>query len=197
MGTCIHCGRTETSGWYQKGTMCKACYSKAQQAKNPERHRAYYRKANLSPEVWAIRRATAKRSKEHNREQIKAYNTAYHKTITCRYKISAKNARVRGFPWELTKEEFTSFTLLPCYYCNNKLDEPVNAGSGLDRINSLLGYTKDNVVTCCALCNRIKFDHLTVEEMKAVAQLLISMRCGTAGLIKEPMVPFGVISPAV
>jgi hypothetical protein len=37
--------------------------------------------------------------------------------------------------------------------------------NGLDRINNKLGYEKNNIVPCCAMCNRMKLDH-KVEEFK-------------------------------
>ena len=41
-----------------------------------------------------------------------------------------------------------------CFYCHGSVK--VSAGYHVDRINSNVGYTWDNVVPCCAPCNRIK-----------------------------------------
>lgn len=30
--------------------------------------------------------------------------------------------------------------------------------NGIDRIDSSHGYTKDNIVTCCKICNKMKMD---------------------------------------
>ena len=63
------------------------------------------------------------------------------------------------------KKEFTKLIEQPCYYCGQPPDTVRKANStssnfilanGIDRIDSQLGYTCDNVVSCCPRCNRIK-----------------------------------------
>jgi hypothetical protein len=49
---------------------------------------------------------------------------------------------------------------------------------GLDRLNNDLRYDKDNVVSCCDVCNKIRGMYLSSDEMVAVAKLLIAMRSG-------------------
>ena len=44
--------------------------------------------------------------------------------------------------------------------------------NGVDRRNNLLGYTKENCVTCCEICNRAKKD-LPLEEFFAWIHRLI------------------------
>lgn len=65
---------------------------------------------------------------------------------------------------------------MPCYYCENKLCEPVKRATGLDRLNSDEGYELSNVVSCGYMCNCMKHMFLTPEEMKFVAQALIVFR---------------------
>lgn len=64
----------------------------------------------------------------------------------------------------------------PCFYCGNKLCKPVLFGVGIDRIDSSLSYSEYNSVSCCVLCNTIKNDLLSKEEMLKVAKLLINER---------------------
>lgn len=64
------------------------------------------------------------------------------------YKSGAKK---RGINFDLSKEDFSSLWQKPCFYCASEIDT-----IGLDRINSNLGYLKDNVVSCCAICNTMK-----------------------------------------
>ena len=40
-----------------------------------------------------------------------------------------------------------------CYYCHYYKKEEVN---GIDRVDNTKGYTKENSVSCCEMCNRIK-----------------------------------------
>lgn len=79
------------------------------------------------------------------------------------------SARKRGKSFELTFDEFLVITARPCYYCtdppsNTLTVTRVHSGehsftySGIDRIDSSMGYTMDNVVPCCILCNQAKND---------------------------------------
>ena len=54
----------------------------------------------------------------------------------------------------------------PCFYCgaeksNHKVTKNCKEGfdhNGIDRIDSSKGYTPDNVVPCCKICNKAKMD---------------------------------------
>ena len=76
-----------------------------------------------------------------------------------------QGAKRRNYSWDLTRDQVRELTSQPCYYC----DEPPSqqgarkshAGgiylfNGLDRVNNTKGYTIDNVVPCCIVCNRAK-----------------------------------------
>lgn len=72
-------------------------------------------------------------------------------------------AKRRNINFELSKEQVIALSQKNCYYCNA---EPENTKklkhrdgykyNGIDRINNDLGYTKDNSVSCCEICNRAK-----------------------------------------
>ena len=89
--------------------------------------------------------------------------------------IYKRNAKRRNIDWNLTDEEARDFMNLPCYYCGKAptlvspaMQKQLNGyflANGLDRINNDKGYTKNNVVPCCKLCNRAKFN-LTIDEFK-------------------------------
>lgn len=70
-------------------------------------------------------------------------------------------AKHRGILFELTHVEFFSFWQKPCSYCNSEIKT-----IGLDRINSTLGYSMNNVVSCCFRCNEMK-NNSTVEQWVA------------------------------
>ena len=84
-----------------------------------------------------------------------------------------KNARVRDLEWTLTKEQVRFLTKRPCHYCgvapsqvhDNKNLNGVYVYNGLDRIDNDEGYTITNVVPCCKVCNRAKFN-MTSEEFE-------------------------------
>ena len=62
-------------------------------------------------------------------------------------------AKTRDHIFELTKEQFHSLVSTSCHYCGTCQEN----GNGIDRVDNTKGYTIDNVVSCCSLCNnRIK-----------------------------------------
>lgn len=87
------------------------------------------------------------------------------------YKQSAK---YRGYEFNLTKTFFMDIINKNCYYCNS---EPLNSRSimknddskynynGIDRVDNNIGYTEDNCVPCCSICNIAK-RALTLEDFK-------------------------------
>ena len=79
--------------------------------------------------------------------------------VTSRYSSYRANAKTHNRIFEITLEEFDYITKQPCYYCGefNGVFQGVPF-SGVDRIDSNKGYTKDNVVPCCGKCNRMKGD---------------------------------------
>jgi len=77
-------------------------------------------------------------------------------------------AKYRGFSWALSKKEFLALIGKNCFYCD---DPPQNRRyghmsrhlpvdpliyGGVDRVDSKLGYFKENCVPCCAQCNTAK-----------------------------------------
>lgn len=109
------------------------------------------------------------------------------------YKWQAKK---KGLPFELSKDEFQVLTSGNCFYCGC---EPTRRylGStcktpyfcnGVDRQDNTQGYTLSNCVPCCKICNWMK-RVLTVEEFiracKAVAahqsELEAQVGCSQAG----------------
>jgi hypothetical protein len=80
------------------------------------------------------------------------------------YKYYKKGAKYKYREFFLSKEQFRGLVEKPCFYCGS---EPYNkaitsAGvftySGVDRVDSGVGYILENVVPCCTVCNRAKSD---------------------------------------
>lgn len=77
-----------------------------------------------------------------------------------------RGAAKRDYSWNLTMDYVRSLTKMNCYYCGKEPTQIVKVGSdrkngsyiynGLDRINNVIGYEKDNVVPCCKDCNYAK-----------------------------------------
>lgn len=90
-----------------------------------------------------------------------------------KYHHYKSRSREIGRKWELTEEQFKKITQKDCYYCgakpNNRCGNKSGNGdyiyNGIDRVNNEKGYTIDNIVPCCKICNLGKRD-LTVSEFK-------------------------------
>jgi len=75
-----------------------------------------------------------------------------------KYRTYKHSAVTRKIPFDLTYREFLTYWQKPCAYCGT----PIST-IGLDRKDNTLGYTANNVGSCCAACNWMKGDG-TVEE---------------------------------
>ncbi len=71
--------------------------------------------------------------------------------------------------FNLSREEFYLITQKDCYYCNTKPSNTFNSShikdsgnnypiiyNGIDRLDNSKGYTLDNCVPCCKVCNYAK-----------------------------------------
>ena len=63
-----------------------------------------------------------------------------------------RSAIIRGLSWEITTDDAYELFRMNCYYCGAE-PQPLN---GIDRSNNMLGYTKNNTVPCCQMCNKAK-----------------------------------------
>ncbi len=91
-------------------------------------------------------------------------NTAFENNRLTTYRASAEQ---RGLDFPLSREIFVRLLYHDCYYCGappnihyaphgRKNREGLLPLNGVDRLDSSLGYTADNCVSCCTLCNRMK-----------------------------------------
>lgn len=69
--------------------------------------------------------------------------------IKKKYNAIERSALIRGIKFDIKLTEYIQYYNKPCCYCGTP-------AIGLDRIDSVLHYTKDNVVTCCTTCNMMK-----------------------------------------
>ena len=53
--------------------------------------------------------------------------------------------------FDLTFNQFMNFWQKDCFYCGNKIET-----IGLDRIDNKIGYIKENIISCCWICNKMK-----------------------------------------
>ena len=83
-----------------------------------------------------------------------------------KYAEIKNNARIRKIKFDLTFNEYLLFANKDCYYCGNKKQ------FGLDRINSNIGYSKNNVVTCCGQCNIAKGELNQKDFIKHIKKII-------------------------
>lgn len=90
----------------------------------------------------------------------KSDNPALNKIINS-YK---KGAKRRFLDFKLTKEDFEIITSKNCFYCGvnpsklSKTKHSIYLYNGIDRKNNLIGYTLENCLPCCTMCNKSKRD---------------------------------------
>lgn len=77
------------------------------------------------------------------------------------YSTYKKGAKCRNLEFVLSKDEFYTLSQKNCYYCdslpnNKKSREKDFMYSGIDRKDNNIGYTVDNSVACCKICNVAK-----------------------------------------
>lgn len=107
------------------------------------------------------------------KSQEKIYHTGIGRLISL-YKTKARNKN-RNF--NLTREHFERLVSSNCYYCKKKPENILlRDGSkkiqiiynGIDRVDSEQGYTEENCVSCCKICNRFKSDMNMVDWINHV-----------------------------
>lgn len=111
-----------------------------------------------------------------NKTKIRERQFKKSRTIKSRYLKSINEAFRKKVEFKISLEEYETLINNQCYYCNNELGSKVVAGIGLDRVNNSIGYTVDNVVSCCKICNRIKNENLSSEETVAAINAILFIR---------------------
>lgn len=102
---------------------------------------------------------------KHNRNG-KPLDVLHYKAY-CYYRNGAIS---RNLDWQLSEEDFKNLTLQNCHYCgcepcrmqkvwSDRRKEERLPLNGIDRVDPTKGYTKDNCVTCCKMCNQMKLDY--------------------------------------
>jgi len=100
-------------------------------------------------------------------------------SLLYRYKIKAYK---RNYTFALTKEQFHDLVIQNCIYSGTQpreiqYDKKHNGafrGNGLDRRDNSLGYSVDNAVPCCTICNSLKHT-LSVGDWEAKLQRICKM----------------------
>jgi len=114
-----------------------------------------------------------------NDEEIKKHRRGYQKVYGQTFKGKAirllkayRNAdKKRGYTFDLPQQWFIDNILKSkCYYCESV--EQI----GADRLDNSIGHIVYNVVPCCSVCNSVRSDIFTVDEMIVIGQTIKKLR---------------------
>lgn len=150
--------------WYQKNrekaldnvkkyskTKKAVDYSKNYRVLNKEKISARHKKWYESNKVNQVAKAKVWKQKNPIRSQFLRYQ---------------ERAKLKESTFSLEYEEFEEAVNMPCVYCG------FNDGIvGIDRIDSSIGYKRDNIVPCCKVCNYMKLDHSVEEWFSAMEEI--------------------------
>ena len=109
------------------------------------------------------------------------------KLLYAQYRHNSTRSRIF---FGLTMAQLESITSQPCTYCKaeptarkgyysrGKPQHPEHwyAYNGIDRKCNSLGYIIENCVPCCRVCNSVKGEHLTFDEMLAAMKAILGFR---------------------
>ncbi len=97
------------------------------------------------------------------------------------YNSYKRSARTRGYDFDLTKEEFKKIATKPCYFCGDDSKQNYHKKkaanghwyfTGIDRYDNDKGYSVENCVPCCSLCNTMKMAlpvEMFIEHIKKIS----------------------------
>ena len=100
------------------------------------------------------------------------------------YRKRKNDARRRKIKWNLPFKYFLYLSKKNCFFCdaepNNEISKSIGVArskkhikfQGIDRIDSKLGYSKNNVLPCCWVCNKIKSNKNAREFLCHVQKML-------------------------
>lgn len=96
------------------------------------------------------------------------------------YKACQNSAKIRGYEFTLSLEEFETLTAKNCFYCGQepnqikKSTHETYLANGIDRKDNKQGYILFNCVPCCVTCNLMKLD-MTSNDFFAQCRKIIEM----------------------
>lgn len=152
------CGETKIKDDFHKraispdgrNTICKKCNS-------------IYAKQKYYDESDPVRKEE-RRIKHYNAE----VERGRHLKKKERFRLYKKSAKERGYPFQISMEQFMLFWKKPCSYCGDEIET-----IGLDREDNSKGYSIDNIIPCCKHCNRMKSTMGKTEFIERIKKISI------------------------
>lgn len=171
---CTKCHEIKTIDNFSKrltgySPSCKECYKKYWSASREKR---------LAQKIKYYHFGNGKKSQQEyarkNRIKISARPYTIYSAIQWRCIKSGKSicSREDFYKWYL--EQIKS-----CFYCNANIEIIEQFGERskrltIDRMDNNKGYDLDNICLACEVCNHIKSDVFTVEEMKEIGKFVMN-----------------------
>jgi hypothetical protein len=95
----------------------------------------------------------AKKWREKNKDKMEEANENKINSMECNYGVYKRSANDKNLEFTITEEEYSTIVIGECRYCGGLQERGFN---GIDRIDSKFGYTLENCVSCCKMCNYMK-----------------------------------------
>lgn len=101
------------------------------------------------------------------------------------YSRYRSSARIKGLEFSLSKEDFRIFVKGNCHYCGSPPAQKNLQTShsrkpfiynGIDRKENSIGYSKENSLPCCAVCNYLKRAKPYDEFIKLIEKIYNHMK---------------------
>ena len=110
--------------------------------------------------------------------RVRSYT--YEAGLNAFYYNTKASASKRGYAFDLSLSEVSTLSQQYCTYCGKEPSQllsnfPNFKYNGIDRVDNTLGYTEDNCVTCCKICNSMK-NTLTFDEFKEHIKTILNFQ---------------------
>jgi|694.fasta_scaffold128163_2 hypothetical protein len=126
---------------------------------NPDKVVGYYRKYRgnqineLGVDEYHRKNAEqAKKWRNEHADKVIEINNIKRLNPNEKYKYYKRRAENLGLEFDIDIDEFLKLIEKMCHYCGTKKD----LWNGIDRKNNDIGYTLNNIVPCCYMCNMLK-----------------------------------------
>jgi RNase P subunit RPR2 len=103
--------------------------------------------------------------KEKKRKDAGKKRESYKCTLPKDYLSYIKRANRKKIAFDISLELFEEMKRGTCIYCGD-------TATGIDRVDSKKGYTKDNMVSACKKCNLMKFTYNTEDFLSHIQKII-------------------------
>jgi len=107
----------------------------------------------IASQVSDNQNADSEKPKRKKRSDGGIKRNKYDSNLPHRYRSYLARANKKSISFDLSVNDFNLIISKSCVYCGS------SHKIGVDRIDSSLGYTIDNVQPCCGVCNLMKYTY--------------------------------------